>query len=420
MKNLTLFLIFLAFISMTCSIRIGEQKIPIVEAKELILMPVEHAQEYLILSKKKYPEIKSWEITLNKLDSLNDEQPDFLQKIQLEAGKNYWKIPKQYRSKKELITLKISGLNQSGDPSLQTNSAFLYDGDKHPMLCPGCEIPVIHCSWECVGPNYAYKIAARKALSGNKYYLSLEDYFIHDPVTGYNTPFYYYVTSAAYSSLGSPITKNGFPVIGAFNASQHPQKYCSVSGNPIKSGFVYGIPKDLGPWEGHFLLTDWIHKLPPCVDGVNIAIMDFNNPANGANFTAGPVTLPNLLCGTTLCNHLPTPGGGNGVSPNPCDQISLLSGSSFYNDLSAALGCHFQKYNPESNSWEIGDWLEDTDLLELKRLDEADKGSKIEVEEFYDGKGKPKLVDNEIAQGLYLIGVYSKSGDYNYMIREVE
>jgi len=427
MKNSLLFLITFAIIFSNCSVvKLNDLAIKTVDAKELIPLPIQNARGYLLINQKEYPNVDNWEIIMNQLDSVGDQSPNQLLKVQLEKRKNYWKVPREFLAGKRLVTMNVKGINSNGVPLVQTLNVFINDGDQFQPICSDCELLPVHCKWDCIGPGYAFSIEARKSNSGNKYYMTLEQNVIFDSVTNNATPYYYYVSGANINTIPcTPVNGNpgvcihndtGYPIIGPFNASQHPTRYCNVNGVPISSGTVYGIPKGLGPWDGNYLISDWIHDNPPCVDNLNSAMSIFNNSLHGVNFGARP----KLFCGSTNCATVPTIVGSGGVSPNPCDDISIISGASFYDNLAAALGCLTQSYNPVTHEWEPGTWVGDTDTLELHQLDMKNSPIKLPVDDLFDEEGNPTGQNGNFQKGLYLIGMSKKDGSYAYVIKEIK
>lgn len=408
LKSLILIIILLLAFQFCTEVE-TKKEIKIVESKNILSVPINYSRGFLIFDKGKYPNVNNWEVQIKPLNASKEKDHKSEVKLKISEEKNYIKLPKEFSKRNSLYSVALNGLDANGIIILQSNILNNNNNTGALYTCPGCQSE-LDCTWKCVGPDYAYSIHAYKKLVGDQYYLSLEPNGRDDGDTETYTPYYFYSHQSPYGGA----TTDGFSVIGPINTSQTSGQYCTATGSHI-SGLVYGIAKDRGPWGGNHLMTEWILGHPPCLDGLNFAIMAFNNPANGANFS----NKPPLSCGSTPCSESGGSSGG-GTSPNPCSGISLISGMIHYNDLAASLGCLIKRFNPKTKDWENSKIMRSIQNLEIRNLSTIDQVEKLNVANLIEENGNAKIEQKIIESGLYLIGIYLDSGDYIYTINEIK
>lgn len=409
LKGVAFLLLLVLIGSNSCVIKSKEPATISIEAGDIIGMPIKNAQGYLVLDKRKHPRIMQWEIEVYK----NGKEQ--VETAKLDPGINYWRIPKQYQSAKEKYTFKVRGLAEAGGPTIQTNP-FPVSADPS-LLCVGCTGYELACSWECVGLNYAYKINAYKNPNGGDYYLSLEEtYEYYDEDLQVTYPYYYYAPESAFAG-GDP---NGYSPIGLINTATEPGQYCSATGSTL-NGNVWGIAKELGPWKGSYILTDFIIGDPPCADGIDAPIMIFNMPGSGADFSnpgSSPDPRPFLSCSPTSCNY---GSGGIGNNPRPCDEMESLSfGTDFFDNIAQALGCFYSTYDPVAQEWNY-DWGSRLSRLTVRNINDITAPPiYLDAEKAFRKNGEWLVEKPSLDKGLYSIGLFSKGGKYNYLILEIQ
>lgn len=247
--------------------------------------------------------------------------------------------------------------------------------------------------------------------------MSLEEtYEYYDEDLQITYPYYYYAPESAFVGADP----HGYSPIGSINTATESGQYCSAIGSTL-SGNVWGIAKELGPWEGSYILTDILIGEPPCANDIDAPIMIFNISGSGADFSnpgSSPDPRPFLSCSSTPCN---SGSGGIGNNPRPCEAMESLSfGTDFFDNIAQILGCFYGAYDPVAQEWDYN-WGSRLSKITVRDINDITTPPiNLEAQKAFGKNGEWLVKKPFLKKGLYSIGLFSKGGEYDYLIVEIQ
>jgi hypothetical protein len=239
------------------------------------------------------------------------------------AGVNYMKIPDNIDYSKDNYTIEVTGYNNTNQISSFEEAIV------NPLPPEAGPSEFNHeCSWICDGLTYAYEIKAySNTLDPHPWYTNSHSFLTlesarQDFGTLGGVPYYEYMSETQFLAqcnsyqTGGP----GSCIIDNINNIKitNPQIDYRNAQNNVIPGPVYGVGKDLGPWEGNFISTGSIPT------GNAICGNNLGWAINRINTMSGPFNQPNLLDLYGMPDLECTPGfAPSGNSIGTLDQSTL-------------------------------------------------------------------------------------------------
>ena len=237
-----------------------------------------------------------------------------------EQTEPFFKIEEILKKDRNLF-IRISGLNSSGDIVTESEHLKVYDiGFRDNEPTNGGGYVTTTATWKCNGTDYAYEINKNDHNTNGGYSLTLSSTGLHDKVTGFTTPFYWYYDETA------RIVPPNFPGNGTYygipqklhnNAGQNgpvyltnsAHKYYNQTGGSIPGPTIGAIPKMKEEFEGNERSTNkngstWLPN-----NGVIHPGTPMNNVINRFNIYTNAINRDVLTCAPAC-----TPSGGGWIN----------------------------------------------------------------------------------------------------------
>ena len=432
MKNhilsLTVTLSLIGIILISCENNKGIENnnidIKTVPVEQIIGIGIKYSQGYLILNKKKYPNISYWKIT-----PISNDDEKTLESIFLKKGKNYWKLDEHYYNGG--YRFKIDAFDSSDNQILATSNLLSLDSDPNkPKSVDDNYLPYeIGCHWECEAPRWAWKIRQLQYHNGGSYRLELRGLWDYcDTIIVGNSekiicyPHYYYLPVSVVENYicNQPNNTSRFPTgcpdpyyvttTGILDANKH--VYYSPTGGRL-SGDIYGVIKDLGPWEGSFISTPRNNLLindNACLMDRNAAMRQLNKYGD---FNNNNQVYPELECISVFQGNAVGVGGGE-----PSGEITncigkLHEGATFMEAYDNYHNCMAE------NGWDIIHDQDIFDKITFINLNSPEINNfTIDISNSFNDKNEWTGGDFSMNESLYLMEILTKKGSRVKVIRE--
>lgn len=439
MKKQILFTILLTSLVLFVSFKsnISETELPRkVNPTEILGIELKFSQGYIVLNPSKFENLSYWKLKLtpkeNKLKKNKNSKFHSVDKnsksriVKLSKNKNYWKLPNDLNQSQYQIA--ITGFDNK-DNEILIATPFTGGGGPNPPppTFPGGGLFDPTCRWECEGPTYAWKIQKWEHKVTKGYVLTVDhnyDYCVNPNPQASEIcyPFYYYMSSNAMFNQYCPSQAWqsyatscpdlwGVTMVGPFNANNG--VYRSATGGLLKNTTVWGVMKNLGPWENSNIHTPWNNVLsgPSCMNNRNWAINTINTYGDFSDPTNTGLTFPKLECIPVSSSH--NGGGGIDLGDSYNEFIKQIDRKAdFWGFIDTGWGGMI------GSGWEQDFHKAFGNIIIRDIGDINNKPIIIDVEKSFDKEGNWKTKKFKLEESLYNIGFTTRDGKYFYLINE--
>jgi hypothetical protein len=403
-----------AWLFTTCGLKHGSGNKTALLKDDLIAVPLEMSQGYVVLNKFQYEDVSRWRIEVIEhlpSASISDSQK-IAHSVILPPKKNYWKIPDDFAKKNRGFSVIAYGLNGNGTIVYKTNPLPI-SGGTDVQRPDGTWIAWdFGCDFVCIENQCAWRIGSMVHPDGGQYYLSLLEL---------NTN-YFYLNSSQMNTFCSGTSSCGWkltPCPDPYNyyttsLLQVPSmntSFCDWNGLPQPGGtWVRGVLKRKPyHWQDPNIMTDILIGQPPCQDGA----FGFNAAMATLNLYAKVKPEPPLSCSPSWCS--PSVGGIGGTPINPCADIQNLtfgSQDNFFNNIGTILDCYLGKNKKE--------WKEKGVIITVTDMNDPKNKIDYTIEDVIEKSGDASQRNkNVLKASLYSIGILRSDGQYFRVFKEV-
>lgn len=167
MKREALKCIITTAILLVCSVTVA-----VAQNNSVVKIKSDVGQGYLVLHKSNHPDVDHWKLSIIKRIYTNDSTftDQLIEETTLPSGKNYKKIPKEYRERTYnglYHFVKIEGFTSENEKAVEEIQGITIGlgagngigyGPVFEPICPGCTFFGAGCKWTCNGTTYAWDI----------------------------------------------------------------------------------------------------------------------------------------------------------------------------------------------------------------------------------------------------------------------
>ena len=387
---------------------------------------------FVLVEKGQYDKLEMWEIELMQrsyTDSVHFIDSVVYRKRVL--GQNYTKIPEQFLNEDNHYLLSVTGRDKAGDIVVTDEEEWGY------TWVDGGDWEFDFSTYNCNGINYTYRISSNCEVSNG--FVSQSGYLSLEPYTPEGSSAYVYFSWDDFASIAQ---NNPYPFSDYYGVwfqdvyNVGPDGVNSIIQEGVTSadglygadGFlvigtgpnqsVVGIKKNMGPWGGHTVNTNYL-------DGIDDG-WDLNQAINIMNTYAADdlewYEMPHLVCYEAEGIDVDNPDASIYA-----DCFEDLYSADWIEDLEDGGDFDFfdliDDISDCINDEEDNDWPWPVNIIDISiyRLSgEATQVIRLDESDIIDENGNIIAPDFILDDGLYSIGFNFEDRSHSYSIMELE
>ncbi|PIX33269.1 MAG: hypothetical protein COZ21_06695 [Bacteroidetes bacterium CG_4_10_14_3_um_filter_31_20] len=393
------------------------------QSKVVKLFP-QYGQGYLALYRNADLGIAYWTVEIALRTWYNDSvyNDKIVDKFTL-TNLDYMKMPEEYLDSNKNFIFTVQGFNTY---KVQVVNDGPWNLGGIIKVCPGCGPMTIKCSKKCNGTTYAWAINQYVNDDNSQSSFELSSTLqIWDPVTYTGIPYYEYMNQSEFNqvSQGSQVpywelyynnfygwTPGNSPHVISIPNTYPQHVYLDAMGNPLISGAIYGVQKDLGNWNGDYIESQIEPFGSICYNPTQYFIDFMNDYVHVNQYYSFDYTLmPELVC-------QPSPGGGTPPHPIPGVNIPSLIYCAHSvveaTDLSDVVGTIDSCLNSPAQQLLGGFWPDYILGISIGRLDKEMTPITLLAKDLFGPNGEYLNPNFTLEPGLYSLGLVLSDGTY--------